>query len=201
MVNIHNDAHDQDELEITTDDTDMTEPDLADIEATEKDIISSLRKKLKRTEEEKRTAQEDLQRAKADFLNARRRLDEDRLRDKERNTMSHIEELIPLCDSFEMAMSNTEAWEKADARWRKGIMGIYAQLERLLARYEVKVVKPLGEHFNPHKHEALSTTPVTDESKHDTVVAVIQSGYEITHKTGTSEIIRPARVAIGVFEK
>lgn len=201
MVNIHNDETNQDEIELTTEDYDTTEPDLADVEATDKDIISTLKKKLKHAEEEKRAAQEDLQRSRADFLNARKRLEDERLRDRQRAVMSHIEELIPLCDSFEMAMSDKAAWEKTDAMWRKGIEGINAQLDRLLTNYKVTRVSPLGEPFNPREHEALSMSPVTEQSAHDTVITVVQSGYRITHPDGTTELIRPARVIIGTFDQ
>jgi molecular chaperone GrpE len=202
MVNKNNDEMIvEDDIEITTDTKDIEEPELSDVEENQKDIISSLKKKLKDTEEEKRALQDDLQRAKADFLNARKRLDEERLRDRERTVIKHVEELIPLCDSFEMAMANKEAWEKTDEKWRKGIEGIYAQLQSLLTQYKVTKIAPLGEPFNPHQHEALSTTPVTDKERHDTVVAVIQNGYEIQQNSDTKELVRPARVAIGIFEE
>ncbi len=201
MVDKHNDETIVgDDLEITTDTSDIEEPELSEVEENQKDIISSLKKKFRETEEEKRALQDDLQRAKADFLNARKRLDEERLRDRERTIIRHVEGLIPLCDSFEMAMINKEVWEKADETWRKGIEGIYAQLQSLLAQYRVTIIAPLGEQFDPRKHEALSTTPVSEKSKHDTVVAVIQNGYEIQGDGDTKELVRPARVAIGVFE-
>ena len=100
-----------------------------------------------------------------------------------------------------MAMSDKAAWEKTDAVWRKGIEGIYAQLERLLSTYKVTRVTPIGKPFDPRQHEALSMTPVTKQEEHDTVIKVVQSGYEITHPDGTTELIRPARVMIGVFEE
>lgn len=200
MVNKRYEPTNQDDLEITTEMEEHHDPDLADVEATEKDIISSLKKKLKHSEEEKRQALEDTQRAKADFLNARKRLEDERVRDRERSVIHHIEELIPLCDSFHMAMNN-QAWDKADPTWRKGIEGIYAQLERLLTQYRVTLLKPQpGEVFDPRKHEALSTLPVTDKTMHDTVIHTIQAGYEITHGNGSTELIRPARVSIGAFE-
>ncbi len=200
MVNNHNDKTiGEDDVEITTEDPDITEPELSDIEDNQKDIISSLKKQLKEAEAEKRDALEALQRAKADFLNARKRLDEERERDKERLLVRHIEELIPLCDSFEMAMANKEVWERADAQWRKGIEGINAQLQSLLTQYQVTRIAPLGEKFDPYRHEALSTLPVTDRAQHDSVVGLIQNGYELTHKSGTKELVRPARVAIGSF--
>ncbi len=200
MVNKRNKDIHQDEVEITTEDLEITEPDLETIEAREKDVSHSLREKLKACEAEKRNILEETQRGKADFLNARRRLEEERKRDKERATISHVEELIPLCDSFEVAMANKDQWEKVDTMWRKGIEGIFAQLNNLLSSYQIKVLNPEGEPFNPHLHEAISTTPVTDSKDHDKVVTVVQRGYSLNRADGTLELIRPARVVIGVHE-
>lgn len=202
MVNKkHENEHDESEIELTNESLDIND-EVEEIVAEEnqKDIIKSLRDKLKTAEADKRAAQEDLQRHRADFLNARKRLEDERKRDRERSTISHVEELIPLCDSFEMAMSNKEVWEKADSQWRKGIEGINAQLQGLLASYRVETLNPVGDTFNPHEHEALSTAPVTDQAAHDTIVAVIQKGYRLKKGDDTTEIIRPARVVIGNFE-
>lgn len=189
------------EIEITNESLDINdEVDEVVAEENQKDIIKSLRDKLKTAEADKRAAQEDLQRNRADFLNARKRLEDERKRDRERSIISHVEELIPLCDSFEMAMSNKEAWEKIDATWRKGVEGIAAQLQGLLTSYKVQTLSPLGATFNPSEHEALSTTPVTDQAAHDTVMIVIQKGYVLEKSDGTLELIRPARVIIGNFE-
>ena len=200
MVNkINKDTH-QDDRELTTEDLEISEPDLETVEARERDIIHSLREKLKVCESDKRNILEESQRGKADFLNARRRLEEERKRDGERARIAHVEELIPLCDSFEVAMANKEQWEKVDPVWRKGIEGISAQLNNLLNSYQVKVLNPTGETFNPHLHEAISTFAVADTVKHDKVVAVVQRGYSLLKSDGTLELIRPARVVIGVNE-
>ncbi len=201
MVNKKHENKNQEDLEITNEDTEITEPDLEEVEAREVDIIKSLREKFKVCDQEKREILEETQRTKADFLNARKRLEEERFKDRERAVISHVERLLPLCDSFQMAMADKEGWSKADANWRKGVEGIYSQLQSILNSYSVKVVNPVGEDFDPYKHEALSTLPVTDEKQHDKIMVVIQSGYEIQKNDGTTEMIRPARVAIGVYEK
>lgn len=203
MVNKkHENEHIEDtDIEITNEKLDINDDvEVEEAEEHQADTIKKLKAKLKEAEEAKREALEDMQRTKADFLNARRRLEEERLRDRERNTISHVEDLIPLCDSFEMAMSNKEAWEKIDAVWRKGIEGIYAQLNSILASNKVEAVSPQGEHFDPTKHEALSTAPVTKAEENDTIVTVIQKGYVLKKHDGNTEVIRPARVIIGHFE-
>lgn len=201
MVNKKHENKNQEDLEITNEDIEITEPDLEDVEAREVDIIKSLREKLKVCDQEKREILEETQRVKADFLNARKRLEEERLRDRERAVVGHIERILPLCDSFQMAMADKESWDKADANWRKGIEGIYSQLQSVLNSYNVKILNPMGQAFDPYKHEALSNVSVNDEKQHDKIISVIQVGYEIRKSDGATEVIRPARVAIGVYEK
>ena len=191
----------QDDVEITNDTTEIIEPDLEEIEEREKDIISSLKAKLKVCDQEKREILEETQRVKADFLNARRRLEEERLKDRERAITNHVERLLPMCDSFQMAMADKEGWDKADANWRKGVEGIYSQLQSILNSYNVRIINPVGQTFDPYKHEALSNITVNDEKQHDKIISVIQMGYEIQKADGMIEIVRPARVAIGIYEK
>lgn len=200
MVHMNNENSEV-EIEPTNDGhygTDDSE--LVDEEERSSDKIKRLREKFVRVEEEKKQLQDDLQRTRADFLNARKRLEEERARDRIRYRKEHIEELLPLCDSFQMAMSNTEVWEKTDAVWRKGIEGIHNQLKSLLDSYKVKVISPKGEPFDPYRDEAVGTEVVTDEKLVDTVISVLQSGYEMQVGDST-EIIRHARVTIGILKE
>lgn len=195
MVNKKDSEVVQDDVEITNDNPDMAEPELEDIEENTDQKIKSLRTKLTNAEQEARTLREEMQRAKADFLNAKRRLEEERKLDKERTVVAHIEKLLPLCDSFYLAMLDTEAWEKGDEKWRKGVEGINAQLQNVLTSYNVKPYNPQGEQFDPHRHEALSSVPTDTQAEHNTVKSVIQLGYERTVGDST-DVIRPARVTV-----
>lgn len=195
MVNKKDSEVVQDDIEITNDNSDQIEPELEDIEENSDQKIKSLRTKLTTAQHEVQTIREELQRTKADFLNAKRRLEEERKLDKERTVVAHVERLLPLCDSFYLAMLDTEAWEKADEKWRKGVEGINAQLQNVLTSYNVKPYNPTGEQFDPHRHEALSSIPTENEAEHNMVMSVIQLGYERT-VGDTTEVIRPARVTV-----
>jgi len=181
-------SHDDIELEATGEENpeDIT---LEDAEASARDKQKGLRAKLKECESAKMQAMEDLQRTKAEFLNSRKRLEEQASRDVVRAKDTFVLELLPLADSFDMAMQNTEAWEAIDEVWRKGVEGINAQLQSLLKKHNVTALDPTGETFNPEHHEALSTTD--SDSETDTIVSVIQKGYE-----RNGDIIRPAKVII-----
>lgn len=199
MVNEHNEDNDI-EVETTNDeDVDLEETELADVEEKSSDKIKKISQKLKRCEDEKKQIQDDLQRAKAEFLNVRKRLEEQQIIDRQRAKIQHVAELLPLCDSFQMAMSDKEVWEKASESWRKGIEGIHSQLTRLLDSYGVKVIDPQGEPFDPHRDEAVGTEEVADEKLVDTVISVVQRGYEIQIGDKT-EVIRHARVTTGTLK-
>ena len=177
------------DIEMTDEVTEIDELELADVEENSKSKIKSLQTKLKDCEAEKKQHLDGLQRAKADFLNTKKRLEEEKVRAGERAMNDHIERLLPLCDSFTMAMSNTEAWEAIDDSWRKGMEAIYTQLQGILKSYNVVKVDPTGEQFDPNRHEALGTEDSDLES--ETVSTVIQQGYE-----RNGEIIRPAKVVL-----
>jgi molecular chaperone GrpE len=187
----------QDDIELTGEDN-IDDPELEEIERSSSNKIKTLQAKLKQCEAEKTDLQDNLQRTKAEFLNAKKRLEEEMIRENERAVEKHIQKLIPLCDSFQMAMSNAEAWNAIDAQWRKGVESIKNQLDKILQSYGVSELVPLDQDFDPNLHEAMAEVPVTEADKDHTVVAVIQNGYMREHN-GRQTLIRPARVSVGVF--
>ena len=173
-------------------------PDDVTIEDTEemtKEKLRALREKLKACETEKMAHLEDLQRARADFLNSRRRLEEQLFRDRERAVDDILRELLALSDSFDTAMADTSLWEAIDERWRSGVEAINAKLHSVLKSYSVESIDPIGQPFNPGEHEAVSNQEVAEEAE-DRVVKVLQKGY----KRGP-DILRPAKVVVGVRKK
>jgi len=192
-----NDKEIADFEEITDENSEATEPELEDVEELSNTKMKDLREKIARLDTEKKDILEESHRSRAEFLNAKRRLEEERLQDRKRSQQQFAQELLPLCDSFQMAMGNTEVWEKADKSWRTGVEGINMQLMNILSAYGVKPVDPTGEVFDPQKHEAVGTEAVTDKKLEDTIVSVVQRGYEMT-QDGDTHLIRPARVTTGI---
>jgi len=185
------------ELELLDEDESFTE-ELEDIEENSAQKIKKLKQQLKECEKEKMEHLENLHRSKAEFLNGKRRLEEERIQEKERAVAVQIDKLLPLCDSFTMAISDKKGWATTDETWRKGFENIYNQLQSILVSYNVSAVNPEGEEFNPTIHDAMTTVPVHDANMHNKIISVVQSGY--TRKVGDKEIlIRPARVTIGEY--
>ncbi len=193
-----NDKISDEEVVIETEGTDNDDIDLVDEEAQSTDKLKALRDKLKTCEEEKMSHLEELQAAKADFLNAKSRLQQERDNDKKRSVVAHVEKLLPLCDSFYMAMADKKAWDEAPEKWRKGVEGIHGQLQSILAGYNVRSIDPEGEQFDPQKHEALTNIPVDNKDDHHKIMSVVQQGFEMMDSEHVT-VVRPARVTVGEF--
>ncbi len=199
MNNNEEKTQDEDDVEQLQDDiAHEDEDELEDIEENCEATLKKIKLELKKCKAEKMNYLEDLQRAKAEFLNAKRRLEEERVADKERAVTKQIEKLLPMCDSFQMAQSDKKAWDAIDPTWRRGVESIYTQLQSILTSYGVEEVNPMGEEFNPQEHEAMTSVTVADMAQNNKIISVIQNGFRRTVGE-KSELIRPARVIVGEY--
>lgn len=197
MVNEHNEKSDVERF-ITNDEEEVTiSEEVTDDETNHTNQRKKYQARIAELETQNKLLLEEMQRAKADFLNAKRRLEEERLRDRERARIEYVTSLLPVCDSFQMAFVDA-AWQTADSAWKKGIEAIYGQLLQVLKQHNVLSIDPVGQPFDHHRHEAIGTEVVSDPTLQDTITTVIQNGYEI--QSGEERhLIRPARVTTGVL--
>lgn len=156
-----------------------------------KEKLSKLKEKIAALEKEKTEYLDGWQRARADYANLVKNGEEDKKRLRSLIEENFIEELLPVVDSFAMAMSNKEAWEKVDATWRKGVEYIHQQLMNVLKERSFEVFGAVGETFDPVLHQAVSETDTEDAKLDHTVAAVLQQGYKLGEN-----ILRPARVSV-----
>jgi molecular chaperone GrpE len=159
------------------------------------DTIKKLKEKLKTTEKEAREYLDGWQRTKADFVNAKKRFDDDKKELITYATAGLVEELIPTVQNFEMAFANKEAWEKVDKNWRTGVEYIYQNLKQTLESRGLKEINPIGQVFDPARDEAVEHVVVDTEDKDHKVIEVLQKGYELNGK-----VIRPPRVKVGEYK-
>ncbi len=184
-----NELHDDDI--VREDEHDDAQNQDLELEAEEEltgDKLKALRNKLKICESEKMAALEEQGRIRADFLNSKRRLEEQFKSDKERIVDRVVSDFLPLIDSFENALSHAS---RAGGEVERGIQAMHAQFLGVLKGYSITEIETEGKLFNPYEHEAITTRPGTKGETTDTVLDVLQKGY----KRGDS-IIRPARVVI-----
>ncbi len=149
--------------------------------------VQKLKEELEKALAEKQEYLDGWQRAKADFINARKRDEEAQKEFTKYANEGLIAELVPVLDSFNMAMGNKEVWEKADKNWRTGVEYIANQLKKTLEDYGLKEIDPIGQKFDPLRDEAIE-----DGKESDIITTVVQKGYSLNGK-----ILKAPKVKIG----
>ncbi len=157
--------------------------------------LVKIKEKLKQCEAERLEYLAGWQRAKADLINARKRDEADRQEFIKFANERLIEDLIPVLESFDFAVSNKETWEKVDANWRTGVEYIHNQLRKVLADSGLTEINPIGQTFDPMRDEASEYISVDSKDEHHKIVAVIQKGYALNGKD-----IRPPKVKVGEYK-
>ncbi|MFM0046519.1 nucleotide exchange factor GrpE [Paraburkholderia sediminicola] len=130
--------------------------------------------------------QESFLRAKAETENVRRRAQEDVTKAHKFAIESFAEHLLPVVDSLEAAVAHSsDDLQKV----REGVELTLRQLSGALEKGRVVALNPVGEKFDPHRHQAISMVPADQEP--NTVVAVLQKGFVIADR-----VLRPALVTV-----
>jgi molecular chaperone GrpE len=148
--------------------------------------LQKLRKELEQVRKEKQENQDGWHRAKADYVNALRRFEEEKRLALEIGKTSAAKAFIPAMDSLERAKSNDMP---------EGFVGIVKQLESAAKSVGLEQFGEVGEQFNPSLHEALGQDPAESKDQDDRVTTVLEPGWKIGE-----QVIRPAKVRVSHFE-
>jgi molecular chaperone GrpE len=130
--------------------------------------------------------QDQFLRAKAEVENARRRSMEDVAKAHKFAIEGFAENLLPVLDSLNAALTDSGA---DSAKMKEGIELTLKQLVSALEKGRVVEINPVGEKFDPHRHQAIAMVPHEQEA--NTVVTVLQKGYLIADR-----VLRPALVTV-----
>jgi len=133
-------------------------------------------------------------RVQAEAENSRRRAERDVENAHKYALERFVNDLLPVKDSLEMgeaAARAAQANESADlAKIREGLELTQKMLAAAVAKFGVVEVNPIGEKFNPERHQAMSMQDLPDAAP-NTVVAVFQKGYLLNER-----LLRPAMVVV-----
>ncbi|OHA92902.1 MAG: nucleotide exchange factor GrpE [Candidatus Zambryskibacteria bacterium RIFCSPHIGHO2_02_38_10.5] len=188
------------EPEVDTDPGDETIDDVVfedNTEVTGADYnvkVSKLRNRIKELEKKNVELLDGWQRDKAEFVNSRKRDEEQKKEFIKFSKADTIAELLPVLDSFESAFKNKETWESVDKNWRTGVEYIHSQLFGILAGHGLKVINPLGKMYDHSRDEAVENIKVEIEADNNKILEVVQVGYEFNGKE-----IRAPKVKVGQF--
>jgi molecular chaperone GrpE len=141
---------------------------------------------LQTLKQERDDLYERLLRKQAEFENYKKRVEREKSEFVQFASAEMMKELLNALDSFELALRNA----KADEQTLRGFELIYKQLLDTMGRFGLKPIEAKGKIFDPHYHQAVSTTP-TDEVEENTVLEEMRKGYLLNGR-----LLRPAMVSV-----
>lgn len=155
--------------------------------AKAKETVASLKKAVA---EEKARAGDYLanwQRSQADFINYKRRTEQEREEVVKFANSALVLNLLPILDDLERALDNVSG-KLAGMTWVEGVELIYRKLKAILEASGLSEIKAVGEKFDPNLHEAVLEV----EGEEGTVIEELQKGYKLHDR-----VMRPTMVKVG----
>ena len=127
------------------------------------------------------------QRLQADFENYRKRILREQTVLVERASEGIVEQLLPVLDSFELALANLDGDTDIE-RLRKGITLVHSELLGVLERAGLESIAAKGAPFDPNEHEAVMQDDGDGEPH---VGEVLRTGWKLKGR-----VLRPAMVKV-----
>jgi molecular chaperone GrpE len=148
--------------------------------------IAELESKLAAAVADAEKLREEWLRAKAETDNVRRRGQEDVARAHRYGIEGFAGALLAVKDSLDAALTveNTSI-----ESFKQGVELTARQLDSVFEKFAIREIVPLGEKFDPHRHQAISQ--VESDQEPNTVVSVLQKGYLLHDR-----VLRPALVTV-----
>jgi len=135
--------------------------------------------------------EDGLLRSKAEFINYRKRLEDEQARLFKFCNEDLIKEMLPIIDSFERAIDmDDDNLDDEVSKFLSGFKMIYCNTLNVFKKFEVSVIECLNEPFDPTYHQAVMTEK-RDGVESGIVIEVLQKGYILKDK-----VIRPAMVRV-----
>jgi molecular chaperone GrpE len=176
--------HSDQESEVTK------QPEAEQLVSEEETAPPQVEELQKQLAEEKKKAEDYLagwQRAQADFINYKRRAEQEKEDNIKYANNNLIIKLLPVLDDFELAFAAIPA-EETEAAWVKGIKVVERKMRNVLESIGISEIKATGEQFDPNVHEAV----MQSEGPEGLILQEFQKGYKIGDR-----VIRASKVSVG----
>lgn len=143
---------------------------------------------------ESEALREQMLRKLAEVENFRKRTEQEKVTAKQYAIDAFANELLQVVDSLEQALDSVQSTPQ-DPVMYEGVQLTHKLLIDILKKFDLHVIDPQGEAFDPNAHEALSMQ-ISEEIPHNHVLMVVQKGYRLAKR-----VIRPAKVIVAQPEK
>ncbi|MDZ7782789.1 MAG: nucleotide exchange factor GrpE [Halioglobus sp.] len=145
---------------------------------------------VERLQKEAAEARDAALRAQADAQNVARRAEQDVEKARKFALERFTAELLPVVDNLERALQAASGEDAAVQPIAEGVELTLKSFLDALGKFNIEVVDPEGEPFDPNLHQAMSVVE-NDEVEPNTVISVVQRGYTLNGR-----LVRPAMVMV-----
>ena len=161
------------------------------VEETVEEVAElSLEEQVVQLEEELVSAKDAVLRFQADAQNATRRAEQDVEKARKFALERFAGELLPVVDNLERALEAADGDEEVVKPIAEGVELTLKSFQDVMSKFNIEVVDPQGEPFDPNVHQAMSMVE-NNEVEPNTVIAVMQKGYTLNGR-----LVRPAMVMV-----
>ena len=168
-------------------DSGANEQEKAEPEAIEEVPLETLVEQL---QADLSAARDSALRAQADAQNVKRRSEQDVEKARKFALERFCSELLPVVDNLERALEAATGEQAAVKPIAEGVELTLKSFLDALKKFNIEVVDPQGEPFDPQLHQAMSMLE-NNEVEPNTVIAVMQKGYTLNGR-----LVRPAMVMV-----
>ncbi len=129
------------------------------------------------------------QRARAEFANARKRLERERAETYANAGVNYVTRLLPVLDDLKRALESAPPEIREDP-WFEGLDLVNRKFQSTMEAMDVRPIDALGQPFDPNLHEALALREA-EGVESGIVIEELQTGYQLGDR-----VIRPSLVNV-----
>lgn len=152
--------------------------------------LKEVKDKLEEKERDLAQQQDKYLRLYAEFENYKKRKEEEKLSILRAANEKVFKEILPVIDSFDLALLRITDVDKSSSELAKGFEMIYKQILTFLNKHQISTIDAVGKNFDPNYHSALMQEESADHDP-DIVIKEVQKGYLFHGK-----VLRPTMVVV-----
>lgn len=133
---------------------------------------------------------DQMMRLRAEIENNRKRAERDVENAHKYALKNFVENLLPIIDSMEMGQTAAAADNATLESIREGTALTMTMFVQVLEKNGLEQIDPLGEKFDPERHQAISMIEAED-AESSSVIEVMQKGFLLNDR-----LVRPAMVVV-----
>ncbi len=163
-------------------------PEAAEAEAAEQE--ETIEQQLEKNRETIKDYWDQMMRLRAEIENNRKRAERDIENAHKFALKNFVENLLPIIDSMEMGQTAATADNATLESIREGTALTLDMFLQVLEKNGLQQIDPLGEKFDPEKHQAISMIEA-EGAESNSVIEVMQKGFLLNDR-----LVRPAMVVV-----